>query len=109
DHRNSGSTFTLILFLAVVLLANILLVNVFIAMIDQTFSKITGESERQWRLIGLLRRKIPWLARKAHQFFGWLREKTKVEERNVEWQEYEGIDKIDTVFKPAGVRISLFF
>ncbi|KAJ3319453.1 Transient receptor putative cation channel sub V member 4 [Blyttiomyces sp. JEL0837] len=51
DYRNSGSAFTLILFLAFVLFVNILLVNVFVAMINQTFSKIIGESERQWRLM----------------------------------------------------------
>jgi hypothetical protein len=51
DFRNAPNKFTLVLFLVFLLLVTILLINVFIAMLNSTFSKISENAEKEWRII----------------------------------------------------------
>ncbi|KAJ3319452.1 hypothetical protein HDU76_000533 [Blyttiomyces sp. JEL0837] len=97
DYRNSGSAFTLVLFLSFALLINILLVNVFIAMINQTFSKIIGESERQWRLMWA--NTIMEMDEKINSRDAKSRKKDSKRPYPIT---RIGIPNIATVFKPAG-------
>ncbi|KAJ3160762.1 hypothetical protein HK101_000875 [Irineochytrium annulatum] len=49
DTNNSGIAITL--YMILFFLLNVLLLNVLIAMLNQTFSSIIGDTEKQWRMI----------------------------------------------------------